>query len=193
MTLSDVIVFNHERVILDASCLINLRASGQLPSILTILPVPIAVAAYVHVSEVLWEYAGPDDDITRTKQPIDLRPLIDHGHVQLVDIESDAEAQTMVNYAARMDDGEAITSAIAVHRNWAIAVDDRKARRVMTDHNPQIQIVSTLELVRYWAEALRPSDAEVTHALQKIRYRGKYLPHADHPQFAWWQAYFRES
>lgn len=190
MTLSHSITFNHESVILDASCLINLSASGQLRSIIASLPISVAVTRYVQTDEVLWEYAGPDDDVAQTKQQIDLQPLIDQGYLQVVDIESEAEALTMVNYATLMDDGEAFTSAIAMHRNWAVAVDDRKARKVIADHSPQIQMLSTLDLVRYWAEILPCSSGDLARVLQQIRMRGKYSPHTDHPQINWWNAHF---
>lgn len=190
MTLSHSITFNHESVILDASCLINLSASGQLRSIIAALPINVAVTHYVHVDEVLWEYAGPDDNVAQTKQPINLQPLIDQGYLQVVDTESEAEALMLVNYAALMDDGEAITAAIAAHRNWAVAVDDRKARRVIAEHSPHIQILSTLDLVRYWAEILPCTQVELAQVLQQIRVRGKYIPHANHPQFDWWRAHF---
>lgn len=190
MTLSHSITFKHESVILDASCLINLNASGQLQHIIAALPPTVAVAAYVQTSEVLWEYAGPNDDVTRTKQPINLQPLIDQGYLHVVDIESEAEALLMVNYATLMDDGEAATGAIAAHRNWSIAVDDRKARKVIARYSPDIQMLSTLDLVRYWAETTQCSLAELAHVLQQIRFRGRYMPHADHPQFDWWRIHF---
>jgi hypothetical protein len=57
-----------------------------------------------------------------------LEAAINHGLLLVEDFRDDREAETFVNYASLLgDDGESATCAIAVHREWAIATDDRKA------------------------------------------------------------------
>ena len=41
-----------------------------------------------------------------------------------------------MDLSAVIDDGEAITGAIALHRGYAVAIDDRKARRVLGKRVP---------------------------------------------------------
>lgn len=42
------------------------------------------------------------------------------------------EEETYVNLALQLDDGEAATGALAIHRGAVVATDDRKAIRILT-------------------------------------------------------------
>ena len=95
---------------------------------------------------------------------------------------------TFVNFAAFMDDGEAATGAIAANRNWAIATDDRKAIRFLEQNVPSIKIVSTLELVKHWADSVIPPAETVQMVLQNIRTLARYIPNVNHPLYKWWEA-----
>ena len=116
--------FSHDCIILDACCIINLYACRQMRAILETIPKNLSVAAYVKDQEVLNIYSGPIDNVEASSELIELQPFIDDNLLLLVDIETEDEANTYINFAERLDDGEAITGAIAVNRNWAIATDD---------------------------------------------------------------------
>jgi predicted nucleic acid-binding protein len=60
-------------------------------------------------------------------RPVDLFPLISNGTIQVFDFASPAERDLFVQEAAVVDDGEAMSIAIAVCREYALAIDDRKA------------------------------------------------------------------
>ncbi|MEB3342965.1 hypothetical protein [Okeania sp.] len=47
---------------------------------------------------------------------IQFEVAINQGIVEIIDFDSEAEAETFINYTARIDDGEAATCAIAVCR-----------------------------------------------------------------------------
>ena len=121
------VVFVHDCVILDACCVVNLYASRHFGHILETIPASVAVAAYVRNEEARKIYGGPDEHVMQREEQIDLQPFIDRGLLTLVSPESEAENVAYVNFAAALDDGEAITGAIAVHRHWAIGTDDRGA------------------------------------------------------------------
>ena len=87
---------------------------------------------------------------------INLRPLVAQGLIRAVSPDSETEENSFVNFAAELDDGEAVTGAIAMHRNWGIATDDRKARRVFARTNPHVQLLSTPELIKHWADTHNP-------------------------------------
>ncbi len=94
-----------------------------------------------------------------------------------------------VNFAASLDDGEAITGAIAVHRNWAIGSDDRRAISLFAKEAPQLQRISTLELMKHWVDSTElPADV-VRSALRNVRFRAKYVPYSRHPLYHWWRTY----
>ena len=171
--MSTRIVFSHAGLILDACCAINLHMSGHMEEILQALPGCVALAAFVL-----------DEEILRSN----LQPLIAQGLIQIVSPESEAEETSLVNFAAELDDGEAVTGAIAIHRHWGIATDDRKARRVFARTNPHVQLLSTPELLKHWVDTHHPPTAVVCEALQNIQTHARYQPPATHALHAWWQS-----
>jgi len=175
--------FSHKCIILDACCIINLFASGQMKAILEAIPKNLAVAAYVkeHEAKVIYEDNKPVQ--------IDLHPFITARLLRLVDIESDVEANLYVNFSQVLDDGEAITGAIALNRNWAVATDDAKSMKFFQRSTSRIALVSTLDLVKYWADTKKPSKSTVQETLLQLRLRGTYEPHRTHPLKGWWQQY----
>ena len=185
MTINDA--FSHDCIILDACCIINLYASGQMRAVLEVIPKQLSVAAYVRDHEALNIYSGPINNVQATS--VDLQPFIDNNLLLLVDIETEAEENTYINLAERLDDGEAITGAIALNRNWAMATDDSKSLRLLQSNAPHIALVSTLDLVKYWVDIDKPNDDTIREALLNIRIRGKYEPHRDHPLSQWWHKF----
>ena len=51
-------------------------------------------------------------------------------------LETPSEEASFVELAAVLDDGEAVTGAIALNRGHLVAIDDRKARRVLGGKAP---------------------------------------------------------
>ena len=181
--------FSHDCIILDACCIINLYACRQMRAILETIPKNLAVAAYVKDQEVLNIYSGPLDNVEASSELIELQPFIDDNLLLLVDIENEGEENMYLNFAARLDDGEAITGAIAVNRNWAIATDDLASIKLFQKSAPQIALVSTLDLVKYWVDTKNPNENIIREALLNIRVRGRYEPHRNHPLNEWWQKF----
>lgn len=175
-------------LILDACCIINLYASGRLEDILKCIPVPVAVALYVKEEEALSIYCNEG---SKERETLDLSQFIDRKLLHIVDIETVAESTRYLNYAAELDDdGEAITGAIAVERGWAIGTDDGAAIRFFNYQFPNTQILSTLHVIKYWAEVANIPRTELRLILQLIRIRGRYIPKVQHPLYSWWQDYY---
>jgi len=181
--------FFHDCIILDACCIINLYASRQFGNILKSLPISVVVATYVREEEACKIYGGPDENVTQREEQIDLQPFIDSGLLILVSPDTEAENETYVDFAASLDDGEAITGALAVHRNWAIGSDDRRAISFFAKAAPLVQRISTLELIKYWADTPDLPPDVIRTALRNVRTRAKYEPHAKHPLYEWWRTY----
>lgn len=181
--------FSHEYIILDACCIMNLYASRKMGEILETIPKSVAIAAYIHKEEALWIYGGPDDNVTQEKERIDLQPLIEKKLLTVVSPETEAEQNTFVAFATILgDDGESITGAIALHRNWAIATDDKKATRFFQREAPHLQIISTLELLKFWVDTVKPAPEIVSATLQVVQQRANYKPGDKHPLYEWWQS-----
>ena len=169
-------------LLLDASCLLNLCATARLLEIAAALPWQLAVVDYVMEQEVLYVRSIGAQEGT---VPVDLSPLIDEGLLLVMRLETPSEEASFVELAAVLDDGEAVTGAIALNRGHLVAIDDRKARRVLGEKAPGMRLVSTLELMRQWSASVPVQ--EVSHALRAMQHRASYVPGQWDPLHAWWR------
>lgn len=175
----------HNSLILDACCIINVYASGRMGDILASIARSVTVATYVKDQEARTVYTG---DGSGTRETIDLSPFIHQELLFVVDMETQAEHTNYLEFASCLgDDGEAITGAIAAERNWAIGTDDGAAIRYFSQRCPSLQIVSSLELLKHWADTASVSASELGVALRSIRMRGRYQPKTKHVLYNWWQ------
>ena len=173
-------------ILLDASCLLNLYASGKLRAIAHTLPQPLAVAEYVVRQEALDIWRRQPEQDPEEREPVDIAPFGSVGLIQVMTINTKAEATTFIDFARLMDDGEAITCALAIHRQCDVATDDRKAIRVLTGRAPQVPVVSTLALVKQWAELAGITKEEIRAALLSIWAGANYFPGDRDPLYGWW-------
>lgn len=181
------IMFSQDYLILDACCIINLYASGVMDAILRSITTSIAVAAYVRDKEALTVACESPGNTASQRETIDLQPLITGGLLRVVAPETEEELSTLVHFAVHLDDGEAITGSIAFHRNWSIGSDDGKALRFFGQHAPHIQLITTPELIKHWADTAHPSSDVIRTALRNVRTRARYEPHRTHMLYDWWQ------
>jgi predicted nucleic acid-binding protein len=173
-------------IILDASCLLNLYASRKLREVAEILPQPLAVAEYVVQQEALYIRRRASEQEPEEREPVDMRSLVAAGLIQVITLNSEAEAATFVDLASEMDDGEAMTCALAIHRGCDVATDDRKARRVLSGRASHVAIISTLAIVKQWAELAGIAKAELKATLLNIWSGAHYYPGEREPLYAWW-------
>lgn len=182
------ITANHDYIILDACVVMNLYASGQMEDILSAISETCTVAIYVAKIEALSIYAKSKSDALGEKEVVRLQPLLDKGLLFAVDLESDAERASFLSLSAqRLDDGEAITMAIAKHRDWAVATDDRRAIRIFNSQYGHIQIISTPELIKHWHESKEPRPKVLSQTIFDIELKANYLVGKNHPLYEWWQ------
>ena len=175
----------HSHILLDACCVLNFSASGRFLEILSAIPAQVVVTEVVRDRELQTLQRLKTED---SKAAVQFEAAISTGLLLITDFESEAEEETFVNYAVAMgDDGESATGAIAVHRGWAIATDDKKAISFFRQEVPQLKILSTLEVVKYWSEQSSINASELWNVLDAIRVKGRYIPDKDHPLQSWWK------
>ncbi|MEA5550578.1 hypothetical protein VB713_06225 [Anabaena cylindrica UHCC 0172] len=174
----------HSHILLDACCVLNLCTSGQFLAILKSLPAEIVVTTVVQERELktLQRLQEQENDAV-----LEFEEAIQQGLLKVVAFESEEEAESFVNYAVDLDDGESATCAIAVHRGWAIATDDRKAISFIQKEAPYIQILSTPEIIKHWSEKESIDSTILSHVLNAIRIKGHYVPPKNDPLRNWWQ------
>lgn len=179
----------HSHVLLDACCVLNFCASGNLLAILQAIPVQVGVTLVVQERELKTLQHLEDQENEGATQ---FEAAIAQGLLIIVDFESEEEAESFVNYAAILgDDGESATCAIAVYRKWTIATDDKRAISFIQQEAPHLQVLSTLEMIKHWSEEAGLDSSALRDALNAIRVKGRYLPHKTHPLRIWWEAAMR--
>jgi predicted nucleic acid-binding protein len=140
-------------LVIDASVVINLNATGYAREIL------IALQRRVAIVNMAWEEVEAGE--RQGWQNVDLlRGLVDAGAVELVDLNEGAERhfEQLVVGPARMtlDDGEAATIAYSVEHDAVAIIDERKARRVCGERFPALRVSCTVDMFAH---------PDVTHAL----------------------------
>ena len=163
-------------LVIDASVVINLNATGYAREILT------AVQRRVAVVDIAWEEVKAGG--RQGRQNIDLvRDLVDGGIIKLVDLDERTERhfeQLVVGPATMtLDDGEAATIAYSVVHGAVAIIDERKAWRVCGERFPALRMSSTVDMFAHPAVEStlgRKSLSEaVMNALQRARMG--VLPH----------------
>jgi len=192
-------------VALDACCLINLCAAGRIlggePSSAgsrrrgrrgaVASPKPgSGLGLNLHVPSKVAEETlyilqpDPDDASRLVKVPIDLDHYTAAGLLHKCDLEGPEETELFVQLAAQLGDGEAACFAIAAKRGWALATDDRRARRFAAESS--LTVITTPELVKLWAKNTQASDREIAGVLQNIQRFAYFTPRPNTPEYAWW-------
>jgi len=181
------ITADHSCVILDACCLMNLYASRHMAEIVATITEKIAVATYVKNEEALFVYQASKQDQPAKTEAVDIDSLVEAGLIRLVELGAEIEKGYFAALTARrLDDGEAITAAMAINRHWALATDDRRARSILGQEAPQIALISTPQLVKHWADSHHPEPAQVNQAMRDIERRANFLVGKRDPLYNWW-------
>lgn len=168
--------------LLDACSIINVVASRHQSDILA-HDGPYALCDIVS-REALYVRRGGDGEDSRDPEPIDVGSLIAQDLLTVITSTDDDELSMFIDLAQELDDGEAMTAAIAIHRGMTVVSDDKKATRVLGTAG--VTVTSSLHLVKAWVEADKISADGLRRVLTDIRERGSYLPPRSHPLHAWW-------
>jgi predicted nucleic acid-binding protein len=176
------------RVLLDACCLINFFASGRVEDILSALPYHFCIAEKVAEEALYILPEGGNVETPSEPDAISLAALTSGGLAEIMRPESEEEQAAYVNFAAVLDDGEAMTCALAVLRSCDVATDERKAIRVLGERASHVDVHTTVALVKEWADLVGASPQAVRQTLESIRTRGRFRPGTHEPLLQWWES-----
>ncbi len=172
-------------ILLDACALINLLASGEIESILSATASEIMICAAVQKESL---YLRSDDPHDQLPEPIHLDDFLRAGVFSVCDMEGEKEETLYVDYASQLDDGEAMSLAIANARGYSLATDDRKARRIFLESvGAKNRLISTSDLIRRWAERKSVSAIRLKSVLLSIQRRANFLLARSDTNFVWWR------
>lgn len=169
--------------ILDACVLINLLASGEVEGILRAAARDSFICSAVEGESIYLRTEDPAAPL----EAVDLGSLVASGLLTVCRLEGASEAELYVDYAGALDDGEAMSLAVALSRGFILATDERKARRLFLEAAADpLRLVSTSDLLRSWAEAEAARGGRLKEALLRIEKRARYQPPVTDANHQWW-------
>lgn len=172
-----------QTVLLDTCMLINLLASGESEAILKSATRRWMICAAVEKESIYLR----TDDPSKPSELVTLAPLVAKNLLSVCNVESDDEKRLYINYAVHLDDGEAMSVALAVARGTVLATDERKAKRLFLEAvaAPE-RLTGTSQIMKDWADEDAISTARITHALMQVVNRARYFPPATDLLYRWW-------
>ena len=134
---------NSDPLFLDTSVLINLLACGKIGELAGALGRPMIVEETV-VRETRWHPKTKEDGTSAVRSLVGARVL------QMAQM-NEAQAIAFLELVGAaspddLDDGEAATLAITGGQG-AVVIDERKGRRVAGEKFPELQVLSTLDII----------------------------------------------
>jgi hypothetical protein len=149
------------------------------------VPFQFAAVDYVLQEEVrhIWDPDSPED--AAAKVTVNVSSYIEDGLIRVIHLDHPKEELYFVNLASEMDDGEAVTGAISLHRGYPVATDDHKTRRVLSEILPSIQLLSTLDLLKLWGTSKPP--AELRKAMNATWRGTGFYPEEHDALYPWWR------
>jgi len=172
-------------VIFDACSLINFYASGFFESILSSFKTQSCIVEQVK-KESLFVRKPSDLQSMYDYDPIILERYTQSGQLKLVKLETEIEKDLFIKLAKRLDDGEAATIALAVTREMDVVTDDKKAIQTLNEEAPNIETLTTLDIMKDWCENTLMRKEDIKLALENICICANYEPRKNHHLFQWW-------
>lgn len=151
-----------------------------MQEVLGALSVQVAIVDLVHIESYSVHSSSEEDASGR--EAINLSSLTEPGLIEVISATVE-ELSLFIDLSVGLDDGEAMTAALAIQRGFSVATDDKAAIRALAGRVP---VFSTLELVKLWADQHRIAAELLQDALTNLRVRGSYLPGRGHPLRPWW-------
>jgi len=169
--------------ILDACVLINLLATGRAQDIMSESGYQFGICSVVK-NESIYLRAT---DSSAPPEEVKLDLYVESSRLTVYELSGDAEKELYIDYAAELDDGEAMSLALVCSRGFSMASDDRKARRLFMEEIPDLKrLLSTSQILKDWSEKIGLDSTELRQVLIEVSRRGRFFPNSGDTHFAWW-------
>jgi predicted nucleic acid-binding protein len=166
----------------DSSVLLNLLAADCLGNIAAVTEWQFAICPAVRD-----EAKKLRDPHTGEMVEVDITPHIASGLLQVLELSGDEEQTVYVEQSIVVDDGEAMSIAIAANRHLELAIDDKQAANHTRRTFPQVRLWSTPEILKHWTEVSNVDAVVLSKTIQLIESRSRYFPSKSHPLADWWR------
>jgi predicted nucleic acid-binding protein len=173
---------SEKMTILDTCVLLNLAASDEAADIVSVIQGATFICSAVQKEALFLR----DEAEPTVLVPLDVDDLVAVARIQLCDV-ADDEEEHFVKLAADLDDGEAMSVAIATSRGMDFASDDQKARRIFLDLvSDAHRLTSTTSIVKQWAHLRSIAPQRLRTVLRRITARARFKPSPKDPNAKWW-------
>jgi hypothetical protein len=163
--------------------LINLLASGRGEEILTASKYKFGICTVVDRESIYLR--APDANAP--PEDVKLDPFVKSKCLTVYALSGDMEQTLYIDYAVDLDDGEAMSLALAFSRGFSMATDDRKARRIFLEEiRDASRLLSTAQILKAWSQKAGLSTGELKKLLLEVSRRGRFSPRPGDPDFSWW-------
>jgi|Tabmets5t2r1_1033131.scaffolds.fasta_scaffold80173_1 predicted nucleic acid-binding protein len=169
-------------VLADACVVINLAASQIWDEVAEANGYRFVLSRKV-TEESQYYYSVRPSGLERVK--IDMQDLEARGRIKIEDPLPE-ELGSFVEYAQHLDDGEAETLAISVHRSIELATDDLGAIRFVDEQQLPVKLVRTSSMVYTWASRVNPNQSLLTEVLLRVSQGARFIPPKTAPHADWW-------
>jgi predicted nucleic acid-binding protein len=169
-------------VLVDACVVINLAASQIWDEVAEANGYQFVLTRKV-TEESQFYYLVRPSGLDRVE--IDMQALEARGAITIED-PLPGELGTFVEYAQHLDDGEAETLAVSVHRGIELATDDLRAIKFVDEQQLPVKLVRTSSMVYAWASKVNPAQTLLTEVLRRISLGARFMPPKSAPHADWW-------
>ena len=167
----------------DSSVLLNLLATDCFEAIAHSTGWQFAICTVVRS-----ELKKLRDPATGDMVAVDIEPFIQSGVLQVLELAGEKEQTLYVEEAMVVDDGEAMSIAIAASRGLGLAIDDKQASSQVRRQFPALKLWTTPEILKRWAETTAAPAEDLRQTIQLIEQLAMYVQPKNHALAAWWSA-----
>ena len=170
--------------ILDTCVLLNLAASDEVADIIATLGGATFVCS-ASQKEALFLRDEADPGVL---VPLNMDDVLSIAQIRVCDLANDDEEEQFVRLAGDLDDGEAMSIAIAASRGMRFASDDQKACRTFLELiADEAKLTSTSAILKQWAHVRSVPPQRLKDALRRIAVRARFNPSRRDPNADWWR------
>ena len=179
-------------LVIDACCTLNLLATRQEVELVRAGGRELIISDRAH-REALFLHTPPDEEGARTRVPARTERLRAAGLLQIRALDSELLLEAFVLCASRLRDEDASCVALAGVLGVPLMTDDGKERRVALELFPEIELVSTLEVLHEAMRILNWPDEAALRMAADLRWGGNFAPPRRDPLSSWYTDLLRRA
>ena len=172
-------------LVIDACCTLNLLATRREVEIVSANDLDLIISEHAH-GEAIFLHTPPDDEGVRTKEPASTKRLRGERRLQTRALDTELLLEAFVRCATKLRDEDASCVALAGVLGVPLMTDDGKERRVARELFPEIDLVSTLEVLHGAVKILAWPEEAVLRMATDLRWGGNFMPPRRDPLSSWY-------